>query len=146
MSPTVMIDAHHATVGELPQQLLFGEPPPGMATLTRFDVAALDNLGLMFTLRATDRPETRLFAVSPRPYFPSYLPRISGEARASIGIGPDEDPLLLVIVNPGGSGLITANLLAPVAVNSASGAAAQVVLDDDEWPLRAPLGAEAPAS
>ena len=49
------------------------------------------------------------------------------------------DPLLLVVVNPGaGDGPTTANLLAPLMVNPATGAASQVVLDG--WPLRAPLG------
>lgn len=146
MSLTVMINSHPSTVGTLPRQLVFAEPPPGMSTLTRFDVAALDDLGLMFTLRATDGPGTRLFAVSPRPYFPQYSPQIGAEARAAIGLGQDEDVLLLTIVNPSADGVITANLLAPVAVNSATGAAAQVVLDDGDWPLRAPLGSEAIAS
>lgn len=146
MSVSVMIDASLSTVGQLPPQIVFTEPPPGMSTLTHFDIAALDNLGLMFTLRASDGPSTRLFAVSPRPYFPDYEPHIAGDARAGIGLEADDDALLLVIVNPTAEGLITANLLAPIAVNPATGAAAQVVLDDGDWPLRAPLGTEAAAS
>ncbi|WP_062137895.1 flagellar assembly protein FliW [Demequina aestuarii] len=146
MSVSIMIDPQQTSTCALPQQLTFVEPPPGMSALTRFDVAALDALGLMFTLRATDHVETRLFAVSPRPYFPSYAPRISEDVRGGIGMHPGDEPVLLVIVNPTADGLITANLLAPVAINPATGAAAQAVLDDEEWPLRAPLSAEAAAT
>lgn len=32
------------------------------------------------------------------------------------------------------------NLLAPVIVNQTTGAAAQVILEDQDYPLRAPLG------
>ena len=52
--------------------------------------------------------------------------------------------MLLVVVQPGEEGEPpTANLLAPLAVNPRTGAAIQVVLDGDKWPLRAPLSATA---
>jgi len=47
---------------------------------------------------------------------------------------------MLAVVHPGGDEPTTANLLAPILVNPVTGAAAKVVLDGDEWPLRAPLG------
>ena len=47
---------------------------------------------------------------------------------------------MLAVVHPGAEEPTTANLLAPILVNPVTGAAAQVVLDGDEWPLRAPLG------
>jgi flagellar assembly factor FliW len=46
----------------------------------------------------------------------------------------------LVIANPGESGT-TVNLLAPIVVNATTGVCAQVILDDQDWPLRAQLSA-----
>lgn len=146
MSLPVVIDSHLSARGELPEQIRFVEPPPGMSTLSKFVLAPLDSQGLMFTLRAADHPGTRLFAIAPFPYFPDYAPRLSDETRAAIDLAPGEAPVLLVIVNPSADGVISANLLAPVVVDSRTGAAVQVVLDDDRWPLRAPLGTEAAAS
>lgn len=126
---------------EVSDVLDFTTPPPGMLGLDTFTLAALDDSGLLFTLRSTSEPGVRLFAVAPQSYFPGYAPRLDDETRAALGLG-DEDPVLLAVVHPGeGTQPPTANLLAPVAVNAATGTAVQVVLDGDEWPLRAPFAA-----
>lgn len=146
MSLSVVIDSRLSAMAELPEQLRFAEPPLGMSTFSLFDVAPLDSQGLMFTLRAAEHPDTRLFAITPLPYFPDYDPRLSDEARAAIGLAAGEAPVLLAIVNPSADGAITANLLAPIVVDPATGVAAQIVLDDDRWPLRATLGTESDAT
>jgi flagellar assembly factor FliW len=51
-----------------------------------------------------------------------------------------EDTLVLVVANPGDSGT-TMNLLAPIVVNATSGASAQIILDGQDYPLRAELSA-----
>lgn len=139
MSLVIAVDGTLTTRAELPERLQFVTPPPGMANLTNVDVSALDDAGLLFALRFREGRDTRLFAVPPRPYFPEYQPVLDASAREAIGVGPQEDPVLLVIVHPGAEASHTANLLAPVAVNARTGEAAQVVLDDGDWPLRAPL-------
>lgn len=146
MSLTVILDSHLAKVGQVPEQLTFAEPPPGMATLTEFNITALETLGLMFALRATSDPAVRLFAVTPRPYFPEYEPVIADSVREALGLAAGEEPVLLAVVSPVTDGQTTANLLAPIVVNSRTGAALQVVLESDEWPLRAPLGHERSAA
>lgn len=119
----------------------FATPPPGLRHLRRFELVPLDDTGFLFTLRSTEEPDVRLFLVPPSAYFPDYAPRLDGSARESLGLD-DDDAVLLVVVHPGhGDAPPTANLLAPVAVNPATGRALQVVLDDDRWPLRAPLTA-----
>lgn len=120
-------------------ELEFVVPPPGMATLRRFVLDPLDEAGLLFALRSADDPAVRLFVVPPQPYFPDYAPRLGDEAARDLGL-EDVEPVLLVVVHPGQDGHPpTANLLAPVVVNPATGACRQVVLDDDRWPLRAPF-------
>jgi flagellar assembly factor FliW len=49
-----------------------------------------------------------------------------------------EDTLVLVVANPAESGT-TMNLLAPIVVNATSGASAQIILDGQDFPLRAQL-------
>lgn len=133
MSVLVAADPAHPVA--LPEHVEFLEAPPGMLGLRRFTLTALDDTGFLFALRADENPAVRLFVIPPRPYFPDYAPRLD---RATVdGLG-EEDPVLLVVVHPGDGGAPTANLLAPVAVSS-SGRALQLVLDGDEWPLRAPM-------
>jgi flagellar assembly factor FliW len=44
-----------------------------------------------------------------------------------------------VVARPGDAG-VTVNLMAPVVINRATGIASQVILEDQDYPLRAPLG------
>ncbi|WP_182112582.1 MULTISPECIES: flagellar assembly protein FliW [unclassified Actinotalea] len=127
---------HARTVADV---LDFATPPPGLRDLRTFSLAAVDDTGYLFTLRSTQEPDVRLFLVPPRAYFPDYAPELDGSTRETLGT---DDAVLLVVVHPGqGDAPPTANLLAPVAVNASTGTALQVVLDDDRWPLRAPLTA-----
>ncbi len=126
--------------------LEFAEPPPGLRDLRRFRLAALDDAGFLFALRSTEEPEVRLFVVPPRPYFPDYDPVVAEPTLTALGVDRAE-ALLLVVVHPGQDGAApTANLLAPVVVDPATGRAVQVVLDGDAWPLRAPLTAAGSAA
>lgn len=122
------------------QELDFVSPPPGLRDLRRFTLEAIDDAGLLFSLRSTEDPAVRLFLVPPRAYFPDYTPRLDGSTRDALGLEGDE-AVLLVVVHPGrGDEPPTANLLAPVVVDLVHGRALQVVLEED-WPLRAALTA-----
>lgn len=131
--------ADEATAQPVTSTLDFSTPPPGMAGLRRFTLDALDDAGFLFAMRSTEEPGVRLFVVAPQPYFPEYAPDLDGSTRETLGL-TGEEPVLLVVVHPGHDGdAPTANLLAPVAVNPRTGSALQVVLDGDQWPLRAPF-------
>lgn len=135
---SVLVAVDDAAARHLPDHLQFVSPPPGMMALRDFTLDSLDDSGALFAMRSTETDGIRLFVVPPRVYVPGYAPAIDAGTRAALGLG-DEAPVLLVVVHPGKDGAPpTANLLAPVAVNPRTGAALQVVLEDD-WPLRAPL-------
>lgn len=140
MSVAVALDGARSELRELPDELTFVEPPPGMASLRRFDLTSLDESGFLFALHSLEQPDVRLFVIPPRAYFPGYAPEISSSVREALDMDEDTQPVMLAVVHPGGDDVTTANLLAPIVVNPVTGAAAQVVLDGDEWPLRAPLG------
>jgi len=141
MSVMVAVGPSDMAVQPVPETLEFVTAPPGMMSLRRFALDALDDVGALFAMRSTEQSGVRLFVVPPRVYVPDYAPAIDAGTRAALGLEGAE-PVLLVVVHPGEDGRPpTANLLAPVAVNPATGAAVQVVLDGDDWPLRAPLAA-----
>lgn len=143
MSVAIALDGSRSELREIPETLSFIEPPPGMASLTQFDVVALDDAGFLFALRSTEQPGVRLFAIPPRAYFPNYAPETTKDVRQALGMADDAQPVLLAIVHPGQGEATTANLLAPIVIDPSTGVAAQVVLDSDEWPLRAPMGVDA---
>jgi flagellar assembly factor FliW len=127
-------------VNETPTQIRPVTPLPGLPDHLEYSLAGLDDDGTLFALRSASDPAVRLFVVRPEVFFADYAPDVGAATRDALGLGDDE-PLLLVVVHPGDEqGPTTANLLAPVVVNLATGAATQVVLDDGDWPLRAPLG------
>lgn len=115
--------------------LRFLTPPPGLDPLETFELGAVT--GELFTLRATDAPDVRLFLLDPAPFFPDYRPEVPEELLEELGT---HEPAVLVVVRPG-EDAHTANLLAPVLINPASGTAVQTVLEGTDWPLRAPLQA-----
>ena len=114
-------------------------PLPGLPAHRDYSLDGLDDDGILFAMRSLADPAVRLFVVRPEAFFEGYTPAVDAETRTALALEDSADPLLLVVVHPGtGEAPATANLLAPLMVNPATGAASQVVLDG--WPLRAPLG------
>ncbi len=132
MSPTTTPDGTDVPVIEMVR------PMPGFPEQRRFALVRLDDAGDLCSLRSLDDPDLRFLVVPPTRFFPDYAPEISDETVAALGIESAEEVLTLLVVNPGDGGGATANLLAPVVVNTRTRHAGQVVLDE-ELPVRAPL-------
>lgn len=116
-------------------------PMPGLEAHLDFSLSAVDETGVLWILRSTMDPNVRLFAVPPIAFFDGYSPIIPSSARLRIGLAEGADPFILVIVHPAtGSYPHTANLLAPLVINPDTMSALQVVLEDQDWPLQAPIG------
>lgn len=115
------------------------EPLPGFPGLRRFALVRLDDEGLLCALRCLDDPELRFLVVPPGAFFDDYAPVVDDEVVLQLGIESDADILLLVVVNAADSARsATANLMAPVLVNTRNLRGRQVLLSDD-LPIRAPL-------
>ena len=116
-------------------------PMPGLESHLDFSLSAVDETGVLWTLKSIIDPNVRLFAVPPVAFFDGYTPIIPSSARERVEIKEGEDPFILVIVHPAsGSYPHTANLLAPLVINPENMSAIQVVLEDQDWPLQAPIG------
>jgi flagellar assembly factor FliW len=122
----------------------FVEPIPGFPDERDFLLAGVDPQGVLFTLRSRRTPSLRFVVMPPAPFFPDYQPEVSEADVEALGDLCDAELQLLVIVSvEAGIADATANLLAPIVFEPASGRAVQLVLDDARLPLRAPLMAAA---
>lgn len=119
--------------------LTFVTPPPGFAPHVDFSLTEIEGAIGLFSLQAAGAPELRLFVLDASTYVPDYHPEISDEQAASLGLTESEQALVLVVANPGTDGSTTTNLMAPIVINGSTGACAQFILDNQEWPLRAEL-------
>ena len=120
----------------------FVQPIPGLAGLTDFRLDSLDDTGVLFSLQSESEPDVSLLLMAPWQFFPDYTPVLSDEDAGMLGLTSAEDALVFVVVTPGATAASsTVNLLAPIVLSRQDQVAMQVVLADDDHPLRAPLAA-----
>lgn len=115
-------------------------PMPGFPDRNRFALVQLGDDGLLCQLRSLDDPELRFLVMPPAPFFPDYAPEVGDDVVDELQIGSADDVIVLLVLNAGESlGSTTANLMAPVLVNTVTRRASQVILDDPNLPIAAPL-------
>ena len=115
-------------------------PLPGFPERRRFALVQLDDDGVLCQLRSLEDPSLRFLVMSPVPFFPDYAPEVGDDVVADLQITSADDVIVLLVLNAGESlDTTTANLMAPVVVNTANLRASQVILDDPSLPLAAPL-------
>lgn len=119
--------------------LTFVSPPPGLAPLVDFHLTKIEDAAGLYALQAADTGK-RLYVLDPGVYLEDYTPVISDEQCSALDVTAPEDVWVLVVANPGENGT-TMNLMAPIVVNTASGKCAQIILDNQDWPLQAELSA-----
>ena len=116
----------------------FAAPMPGLSPHTAFRLEPIEGAEGLYALRAVDA-DLRLFLLDPGPTGIEYAPVLSAGHRAEIGAVEAGDIRLFVVANPADDGVYL-NLRAPVIVHAQSGRAAQVILDDQDYPIRALIG------
>ncbi|GAA3161842.1 flagellar assembly protein FliW [Planomonospora alba] len=127
------------TGGDLPS-IEFVCPMPGFAGNRRFVLVRVDEDGLLYSLRSLEDPDLRFLVISPHPFFPSYEPEIDDATLDMLGVDQTAELLVLLIVTaPGSITEATANLLAPIVVDTRTRRAVQTVLSGSDLPVRAPL-------
>ncbi|AMM19691.1 flagellar assembly protein FliW [Frondihabitans sp. PAMC 28766] len=125
--------------------LTFVTPPPGLDPVVDFTLAEIAGAAGLYSLQAAAQPSTRLFVVDASVHLPDYSPVISFEQSDALGVTDPQDAMLLVVANPAPAGT-TVNLMAPIVVNASTGASAQIILDNQDFPLRAALVPRAAAA
>jgi flagellar assembly factor FliW len=121
-------------------QLTFLAPPPGLSPYVDWTLDDVTGVEGLYSLRSTDDAELRLFLLDAALHLPDYAPSLTDQQCLDLEVTRPDQALVLVVANPGG-GTTTMNLMAPIIVNAETGAAAQVILEDQDWPLAAELPA-----
>lgn len=115
-------------------------PMPGFPDRSKFALVQLDDDGVLCSLTSLEEPGLRFLVVPPVRFFPDYAPEVDDETAAELGIESADDVLVLCVLTAGESlASTTANLAAPVLVNTTTCRAAQVVLDDPQLSVATPL-------
>ncbi|WP_167138791.1 flagellar assembly protein FliW [Diaminobutyricimonas sp. TR449] len=122
------------------QSLSFVTPPPGLERFSDFSLDEIAGADGLYALRATEDSDIRLFVIDAAVHLPNYQPVISDEQSASLGLTDPDDAAVLVVANPQAE-RTTMNLMAPIVVNRSSGRSAQLILENQDWPLQAELAA-----
>lgn len=124
------------------------EPMAGFEDDIDFSLSAIDEAGILQSLRSVRDPELR-FVISPAEVFfggyrDAVQPIIAAPVATALATTEAEAALKMYVVLTIGTSLAdtTANLRAPLVVDAASGKAVQVILDDNSLPLRHPLPSE----
>lgn len=116
----------------------FAAPLPGLSPHTAFTLDRIEGAEGLYALRAVG-DAVRLFLLDPTAGDYGYEPAIPPGVRADLGAADDADLQVFVVANPTDDGVYL-NLRAPVLIHRGSGRAAQVILDDQRYPIRALLG------
>ncbi|BDZ39173.1 flagellar assembly protein FliW [Microbacterium suwonense] len=119
--------------------LSFVASPPGFAPHTEFVLDPVDGADGLFRLDAVTDEALRLFVVDPQTVVADYAPTLTDQQAADLGLDGPDDALVLVVASRTPDG-VHVNLLAPIVANPETGAAAQVILEGQDYPLRAALG------
>ncbi|MGI4791423.1 MAG: flagellar assembly protein FliW [Janthinobacterium lividum] len=124
--------------------LTFPEGLPGFESCRLFTVlphhTAEGGKGSPFVwLQSLERGDLAFLAIEPHQVFPDYAPRVPRAELESLSL--TEEAVLprlysLLTVPHGDPAGITANLMAPILINSSARVAKQVVLNTDQYGLR----------
>lgn len=131
-------DAETATdAGELPLRFVAGLP--GFEGHRSFHLYRAGD-GPAYWMQAAGDAAICLPLIEAFAVMPAYSLQLGDGEVESLQLGGPEDALVLAVLSvPHGPGVVTANLMAPVVVNRHTGAARQVILDDDRYSLRHPV-------
>ena len=115
-------------------------PMPGFPDDRHFALVDLDGSGGLCSMRSLEHPDLRFLVAPPGLFVPDYAPEINDQTVAELDIDSADEVMVLVVLNPGDSlPTSTANLLAPVVLNTANRRACQVILQDAEHSVSVPL-------
>jgi flagellar assembly factor FliW len=100
------------------------------------------NSGVYFWLQSVEDASLAFLSVVPWAFFGDYQIELPTAEEEALGLPAEADVLVLCLLTVlREEGLITANLLGPLVINTTRRVGRQVVLADSGYPVRAPLAA-----
>ncbi len=118
----------------------FEDGIPGFPDATRFVLLELVENGAFQLLQNVEDPDLALVVAVPWIFFPEYAPVLTDVDQSGLGIETQEDAVVFCPVTLDADAKTAhMNLLGPFIVNVTTRRGRQVVLADQDFPLRAPL-------
>lgn len=109
---------------------------PGLPPYTAFRLEPVAGAAGLYALRSVGG-EVRLFVID-APGDGEYAPHLGPDALAQVGAASTDEVRILLVANPAAEGVYL-NLRAPIVIHEGRGT--QVILDDQNYPIRVLLGA-----
>jgi len=128
-----VLEIDEASIIDVPDGLL------GFDERHRFVLIPADEIGAYSWLHALDDPELAFLVVVPNFFFPDYAPELTDDEVEVLGLSDPDAAQVLCIVTISDD-QVTANLLGPLVLNVETKVARQVVLADQDFSVRTPLG------
>ncbi|MCP2032947.1 flagellar assembly factor FliW [Okibacterium sp. HSC-33S16] len=119
--------------------LRFLVSPPGLEPFVDFLLVEIEGAPGLYTVTAAAEGGPRLFVLDAAVHLPSYQPTITDQQCELLALQKPEDASVLVVVNPAANEKTTVNLMAPIVVNMTTGGCAQLILEGQDWPIKAEL-------
>ncbi len=127
------LEVDEESIVSVPEGLL------GFEGSTRYVLIPADEVGAYTWLHSVDDPALAFLTVVPGFFFDEYAPDIPAEDVTALDLTDPADAQVLNLVTIDGDA-VTANLMGPVVVNVRARLARQVVLTDQGYGTREPLG------
>lgn len=122
------------------EPLRFDDGIPGYPDARNFVLSELVQDGAFQVLQNLEDPDLALVVAVPWLFFPDYSPELSDVDQDGLGIERQEDAIVFcpVTIDPDAE-TMHMNLLGPFVVNVATRVGRQIVLADQDFPLRAEI-------
>jgi len=112
----------------------------GFPDMTRFALIKMNDEGLVYRLQSLESEAVNFVVVPAMPFFPNYYPVVDDDVADRFNLAAGADVLVLLIVTLGESfKQSTVNLMAPVLLDPARQVAEQVIIENADLSVRAPL-------
>ncbi|TYO95527.1 flagellar assembly protein FliW [Desulfallas thermosapovorans] len=126
--------------------IAFPKGIPGFEQLRRFFILPVEGNENIRWLQAVDEPAVALLVIDPFVYFKGYSCDVPDHIAKELGIKEPAEALVLatVTVPPGNPAATTANLLAPIVINTRLHKGRQVILSGSPYTTKHRLFREVP--
>lgn len=120
--------------------ILFEDGIPGFPDAHRFTIVEMVEDGAFQLLQSNDDPDLSIVVAVPWLFFPDYSPELSDVDQAGLAIETTDDAVLFCPVTlDGETRTVSMNLLGPFVVNVHTRRGRQLVLTEQDFPIRAKL-------
>jgi len=112
----------------------------GFENLHKYVLLGKDESELLLWLQSAEDPEMAFVVIQPRFFKADYQPKIHVNELAELSVEDAADLLLYaVVVVPEDITKMTANLQAPIVINTKNNKGKQLILNDDTYKIKEPV-------